>query len=260
MKKKNKFDFRKKGFTLIETITVVGILSIFVILGVVSYRDSKNTIVLNMTSELINNDILEMSNEILTEKLKSSTFIFSLAHPQLYYHEDIFNLSENKRNQMAKNFQVSTLTPPSQIESGAINFTWEKNHSNDIVFQAISKKSVFSEEIGDITTVSSDITPLNNSQKYDFILTDTGNLLISNRIRLYYFSSVNYENNKDSSRTILLAKIEGQNFAGEWKPLNSLSIKIYEPFIKRKYISLGTEYQKAKFTFKIGSDEITFTL
>ena len=264
------FCLSKKGFTLIETMTVVFIISLFTFIGFISFSDSKNSITISSSGEILNDSLLLMQNQVITEILLSTELIFSLDHPLLFYFKNSYNISPTVRGNIAWNMDITSITEPSSILLGNLTLGWvlgkdsEGKHSK-IVFQAkkgtnfLHTEKNFIDE-NDATLFSAPtipMAPLNESQKYEFILMDKNSEIISEKIILRYFSpnniSVNAENN------IFLSEIQVQNFFDDWITVNEASINFSQYFLGRKYYSEQVEYKALRIILKRGEDEETYT-
>ena len=245
---------------------VLSILSISIFLVVISYKNSSNAITIGSAIEILNDNILESRNSLITNKINSSDFVFSISSPQFYYHRDTLNISSQKRLKSAENLTISNIVPISSTSRGSANFTWENFSSNDVLFQVKAGKNIIDEkdnaevvDLGeDIKTPTISISPINENQKYEFSIMDKADKLVSEKIVFFYFSQENLDGNDKNK--VVLSKIEALDFFDNWLPLNSINLKIYSSPPKKKYYYGNTEYKRVIVTFKKDDETMSYEL
>lgn len=89
-----------KGFTLIEALTVIGVISILAAIGVPSYLSLKNNVAFSNTAEEIINTLRVAQNKAITSQdgTKWGVHFDNSSHPNQYvlFSGDNFSTSPNK--------------------------------------------------------------------------------------------------------------------------------------------------------------------
>lgn len=249
----------KKGLTLIEMLVVISIISIMATSSVVALTKFRSTISISSIIEVINTNIHTQEIQVLTKELQSTEFHFSLNHSKLYYFIAKQNISEQQKTTLAGDITINTITEASDTSSGSTSFSWKNPTNKDILIEAhAGEKSVLKERMNQplAETGIKTLNDLNASQKYKIFISDPVKNLFESFITILYYSPANisYKNH------VLLTKLEGLNFSGQWQPISNAQLKIQAPFAKKKYSSSNINFKKLRLTFSQNDKEIQYEI